>query len=420
MLSIKSTILPMYLITVGLFTLLRFINIESDFPDQYIDGGFVMTDEGWYCNGAVSKIVTGKWVGYGFKNMLVIPTNHIIQFVAMSIFGVSATTSRSVIAFMFILFIIALFLICKNIYGYYPAVIALIPVVTSPWLFAYSRISLLEIEVLAFVSWAIAALIYKKRALAILLMIIALLTKPTAAFAIIPLIYLSSQQESIKTSIIIFISIFLGYAFYLIIVYLYDPMTIKDFFFYNIEERVNISFLHVFEKMVYLDFVLFTSAIIVFPMITPIKKSIFPIMLFIMILIPIIFNGYQPNRYFLFFALPLCLIVAAGISGTKNPNRHIMVIITLALFINSPAIYSIMTDARYSMKNFCELFRNKDNITGTMANTISLFSGIKSSDTSNCFIAYGRDVQDIKDIRLDGQIYETNVYKSKVYILYKR
>jgi 4-amino-4-deoxy-L-arabinose transferase-like glycosyltransferase len=357
-----------------IFTLSRFINIEADFPKRYTDGGFVLTDEGWYCNGAVSKILTGKWVGDGFQSMPIIPVNHIVQFIAMSIFGVSATVSRSVIALFFVVFIVALYFICIKLYDEKSALIAIVPIATSPVLFAYSRISLLEIEMLAFVLLSILFASYKKLIPSILFMFIALLTKPTAIFAIVPIGYIILKNCGTKKAVVSQGIIIVTYGFYLMAIHDYFPEAFSGFFKANVSGRIELSPLKAIENLSIFDVVLMSLSTTMVPIAVSGKKWLFPVLLFSFSIIMVAANGYQPNRYFIIMTLPLCMIIAAGLHELKDTKKYVAFILAFSFIINGSIIFRMINKQEYKLKNYCQNVDTKK-IQINMINTVTLFNG---------------------------------------------
>ncbi len=49
------------LVLVVVFLLLRFIDLESDFPPDVSWSGMLYTDEGWYAKAAVRQCLFGQW-----------------------------------------------------------------------------------------------------------------------------------------------------------------------------------------------------------------------------------------------------------------------------------------------------------------------------------------------------------------------
>jgi len=88
-------LLSLLLLIIYLFVLLRFINLDADFPQGITTSAALYTDEGWYSNAAIYYIVTGNWYNPGDPNLIVNqPVGQIIQAVMFSSLGMSLSTAR--------------------------------------------------------------------------------------------------------------------------------------------------------------------------------------------------------------------------------------------------------------------------------------------------------------------------------------
>jgi 4-amino-4-deoxy-L-arabinose transferase-like glycosyltransferase len=183
--ALKYFVIAICLVTFGL----RFATLLADFPPNIDWSGDLYSDEGWYSAGAVNHVLTAAWVLPGDLNAVInIPVFHGIQAIAFSLFGLSLSTARTtVVVFMLLLTILA-FVWVRNSWGDTAAWIAVLLLSTNFFLFAYSRIALLEIPMTTLV---VAALVLAdcspsiKPWIAVLLALIyslALLTKNTAIF----------------------------------------------------------------------------------------------------------------------------------------------------------------------------------------------------------------------------------------------
>jgi 4-amino-4-deoxy-L-arabinose transferase-like glycosyltransferase len=398
---------------IVLFAALRFIDIEADFPQKFIDGGFVLTDEGWYCNGATSKILTGTWVSDAFQSMPVIPVNHILQYINMSVFGVSSATLRYSMCVFFLVFIFIMYLVCKRLYDPLSALVALIPLVTSGYLFAYSRIGLIDIEMLMMISVSILMAVYKRPVLSSVFMIVALLTKTSAMFAIVPIGYLLYKQIDIKKAII-YISIVIGiYGFYMLSVKSSYPEVFNTFFSSNISGRAKISVYSAVNKIISFDIVLFLSLCVALSGFE-IKKNVFNLMLLLFGFAMISMNGYQPNRYFIVLVPAVCMIIASGMYELKDKRKFIYIITGICLLFNGVDIYQMFKSRQHTLRNCFKALSN-ENVKGPISSTAMLYTSKVSKDKT-CYVLRYQDREMAKNIKATS-CQETVVYGQKLFIL---
>ena len=100
-------LLSLLLLIILFFVLLRFINLDADFPQGITTSAALYTDEGWYSNAAINYIISGNWYIPGHPNLVVNqPVGQIIQAIMFSILGMSLSTARLTIVLFFIFLII--------------------------------------------------------------------------------------------------------------------------------------------------------------------------------------------------------------------------------------------------------------------------------------------------------------------------
>ena len=396
------------ILIIATFALIRFVNIQADFPKMYTDGGFIFTDEGWYCNAAIAKINTGKWTGKGFQSIPVIPVNHIIQYCTMSIFGISAATTRATVSVFFILFLLTMFLICRKMFDSKSAIIALVPIATSAYLMAYSRVALLEIEMMFFVSVAVLSAMHKKTAVAVFMTLIALLVKPTAMFCVVPIAYLFWEN---KKQAITYISLsVIIYAMYIFAVKSSYPEAFSLFFASNVSGRAKISVLRSIQNISTFDVSMFSLALM--SILTVSKKSIFACLLILFSVAMIGMNGYQPNRYFAILVIPFALLIAEGASKFGNRNRFALTVIIVSVVFNLSAVVAVMS-TNNTMERYCNSIRSMNDL-GPLGATIDMFNGGKG--LKPCFTARKIDLVSARKFKAIS-VKETFVYGQKIVLL---
>lgn len=383
------------LAVVVLFALIRLINIDADFPRIYTDGRFIETDEGWYCNSATSKILTGKWAGEGFQSMPVMPVNHIVQYVSMSIFGVSILTARYTAVFFFLLLLLSLYLINRKLFGPVPAMVSVVPIACSSFLFAYSRIALVDIEMVSIVSLSVLAASYKKSVVSALLLVVAILTKTSAICFVVPvavMVYQTDKKSFLKSVAIGAILI----ATYFSMQVLFNWESVSIFLTSNGSGRIGNGFTALLYNAAKFDAATLMVAATVFPF--AIKsghfKTIIIMMLFSLAMIG--FNTYQPMRYFIVLYLPISMMIAAGMeqfngkiaAGVSQFNGKIaasIFVLSGSVLLNIGTISGIILNPSFNMKKSITAIKC-DSVKGRMANTVTLWTKIPSLENGRCIV----------------------------------
>ena len=187
---------------------LRFLHPAADFPlhSRWIDDAGRYTDEGWYSAGAINHVLHGAWILPGDFNPIVdLP----LWPVALNLwfhltgFGMVAARELSIICSCLVVLLAGLLM------ARYEPVLALpaaILVASSPIMFFFGRLALLETPMLVFVLLAMLTVAriprgsqgYLRAALAGILLVAAILTKTTALFllpATVALIWFEHREQ---------------------------------------------------------------------------------------------------------------------------------------------------------------------------------------------------------------------------------
>lgn len=377
--SIKISLI----VAISFFCAWRLFYIDADFPRIYTDGRFIETDEGWYCNGATSKIITGKWAGDGFQSMPIMPVNHIIQYAAMSVFGVSIYTARYTAVFSFFVLLASIYFTNRKMFGSAPALISIVPTACSSFLFVYSRIALIDIEMLAFVSSAFLAASHKKIVLSSVIISIAVLTKTSAICFIAPLAIML-LMDSKKNAVVGMATTISMLGVFFAISYSMCPLAIHDFFKANAASRAGNGFLTVVHNALRFDAasIIIASSVSAWAVKDKWFKVFASIVFFSVAMIAC--NTYQPMRYFTLLYIPLSMIVAAGIKST-NFNKAGIVILAASVILNIGTIAGIMIGNTFHMASEMKGFKC-ESVSGRMANTVTLWNKIPSLKNGKCLV----------------------------------
>jgi 4-amino-4-deoxy-L-arabinose transferase-like glycosyltransferase len=203
------------LVIIICFSLLRFVNINADFPSGITTSGVLYTDEGWYTNGAVRYILTGQWYLEGDSNVTAIsmPVGQLLHFLTFGFLGVSVSSARFTIIVCFLLTILLEALFIRQRFGNFAAVLSALLLSTNFFAFAYSRLVLVYLMA----SFFIVASLYiagglkgkanlQRFIIASLLLAAGILTNTIAAGAIPLLVFLAWRSSSNYHDRIVYIS----------------------------------------------------------------------------------------------------------------------------------------------------------------------------------------------------------------------
>jgi 4-amino-4-deoxy-L-arabinose transferase-like glycosyltransferase len=136
-----------------------FLHLDADFPNhsRWIDDGAKFTDEGWYASGAINHVLTGHWLRSGdFNPVVTIPVWPLLLDLFVHFTAIHVSVARG-LAFAFT---IGSVLVCGVLMAreHRPlAPILMLLVGTSPVLYFFSRLALLEPMLIFFVVCTAAA-----------------------------------------------------------------------------------------------------------------------------------------------------------------------------------------------------------------------------------------------------------------------
>ncbi len=189
-------------VVAAFFLALRFVRIEADFPAGITRSGMLYTDEGWYANAAIRHQLDGRRHLEGDFNPIVnMPIGQLIQAGVFKVFGMSLAVARTSAAAFCVLLILGTYHLASRWSDGLTASWVALLLSSSYFLFAYSRLAILEIVMLSLVvaALALASSFGNRRHLAVasgsgLVLALAVLTKSTALFALPALLYLLSLR----------------------------------------------------------------------------------------------------------------------------------------------------------------------------------------------------------------------------------
>jgi 4-amino-4-deoxy-L-arabinose transferase-like glycosyltransferase len=139
---------------------LHFVHLLADFPNNspWMDYS-KYTDEGWYANAAIRFWLTGHWYLRGdFNPAVALPVWPLLMALVFRFTGVSLLAARVVIVVIFGGNLLLSYCILRAQAARWVALLAVTILVTNPFLFAFSRLAILEPLVTFFLllSWQMA------------------------------------------------------------------------------------------------------------------------------------------------------------------------------------------------------------------------------------------------------------------------
>lgn len=182
--------------TLSIFALfvLHFPHLLADFPNNspWLDPA-KYTDEGWYGNAAVRQFLLGHWFLRGdFNPAVALPVWPVLLGLLFHFTGVSLAADRALDLVVFGLNLLLAYQVLRTQAERWVALLAITLLVSSPFLYAFSRLAILEPPLMGFLllSWLLALRLPQSsvRAQRIMLAAIGLviclmiLTKTTAVF----------------------------------------------------------------------------------------------------------------------------------------------------------------------------------------------------------------------------------------------
>jgi hypothetical protein len=142
-----------WLVVIGGFAVLHALNLRADFPNHtpWIFDFAKYTDEGWYGNAAVRAHLFGNWYLRGdFNPAPAVPVWPFLEWLLFFVTGVSIQAARGLAVGFFFANLALSYLLLRARGPRWTALLALTLVVTSPFLYCFSRLAILEPMLTAF------------------------------------------------------------------------------------------------------------------------------------------------------------------------------------------------------------------------------------------------------------------------------
>lgn len=191
--QVKRWVNPIWILLIGGFALLHFPHLTADFPNHspWIFDFAKYTDEGWWGNAAIRAHLNGNWYLAGdFNPAAAAPAWPLLEWILFFFTGVSMAAARGLAVAIFVVNLGLSYLFLRVSGRRSTAILGLTLLATSPFLYAFSRLAILEPLLIALTLGALnlaVRLPHFRRAAAVsaaigLMFTAMMLTKTTAVF----------------------------------------------------------------------------------------------------------------------------------------------------------------------------------------------------------------------------------------------
>jgi hypothetical protein len=151
--SSRRWLYGIWLVLIAGFAFVHALNLRADFPNHspwYMDWA-KYTDEGWYGNAAVRAHLSGNWYLPGdFNPAPAVPVWPFLEWVLFFFTGVTIQAARGLAIAFFFANLLLSYLLLRSRGPLWMALLALTLLVTSPFLYCFSRLAILEPMLTAF------------------------------------------------------------------------------------------------------------------------------------------------------------------------------------------------------------------------------------------------------------------------------
>lgn len=151
--SSKRWFYAIWLIVIAGFAVLHALHLRADFPNHTLWYGdwAKYTDEGWYGSAAIRAHLFGNWYLPGdFNPAPAVPVWPFLEWVLFFFTGVTVEAARGLAVAFFFANLILSYLLLRTRGSRWMALLAVTLVVTSPFLYCFSRLAILEPMLTAF------------------------------------------------------------------------------------------------------------------------------------------------------------------------------------------------------------------------------------------------------------------------------
>ncbi|MGA2535175.1 MAG: hypothetical protein ABSF53_04100 [Terracidiphilus sp.] len=136
-----------WLLLIAIFAGLHALHLSADFPNHspWIADWAKYTDEGWYSNAAIRSHLFGNWYLRGdFNPAVAVPVWPFLEWILFFFTGVTVQAARGLAVAFFFANLGLSYLLLKTRGPRWMALLALTLIATSPFLYCFSRLAILE------------------------------------------------------------------------------------------------------------------------------------------------------------------------------------------------------------------------------------------------------------------------------------
>jgi hypothetical protein len=406
------------LLLILTFNGLKFVRLAADFPPGLTTSRALYTDEGWYSFNAASRSTGGGWYTPGELNTIVnLPVGPLLQRGVFELLGVSLPTARGLVAATSLLLILSAFFLAQRTAPVGAAMGAAVLLSVNFFLFAYSRLAILDLMAATLCIVALAVAVrwpgrdVSAAIAAAIVLGIAALTKTTACCALPPLAYLcATRSRSLRCRIALG---GLAVGVYVVVVALYDVSARSQFpvdFRYfeaiafgfatatgpiDLVRNAATAVFRMFQNqpLTCLAAALLSAAAAPSPSFRKnvlVRACLLWVAGFITMLSLV---SYQPSRYFTLIVVPVVMLAAvAAAESPRVPKRGFAnllapTLVVTILVVNGTSILVYLARPVFSFESMsrevADIVRNDDGVLlGDMSPTISLSTGVPALSMS--------------------------------------
>jgi len=143
----KRWVFAVWIVLIGGFAILHAFNLSADFPNHtpwHMDWA-KYTDEGWYANAAIRAHLFGDWhVPGDFNPAPAVPLWPFLEWILFFFTGVTIQAARGLAVAFFFVNLLLSYKFLRTRSSRLTALLALTLLVTSPFLYCFSRLAILE------------------------------------------------------------------------------------------------------------------------------------------------------------------------------------------------------------------------------------------------------------------------------------
>lgn len=143
----KRWLYALWVVVIGAFAVLHGMNLAADFPNHTIwhSDYAKYTDEGWYGNAAIRAHLFGHWYVAGdFNPAPAVPVWPFLEWILFFFTGVNVEAARGLAVAFFFSNLVLCYALLRPRAPKWVALLALTMMVTSPFLYGFSRLAILE------------------------------------------------------------------------------------------------------------------------------------------------------------------------------------------------------------------------------------------------------------------------------------